>query len=211
MGAARPGCSWQAIMEDRGVPAATSHGSGAWGNPVSRVHRKGTTMNNESYDILRRAVIEALGPRPTPERRRQVAADLRALAEQQARMAARVEARGPDGEPAPRCRRPPGMYVRIRHESDPLTGGRRIRLLLGKQAWSDLGSPERILVQPTGPEIWIVATRAASGLRVETGVGLPGCLVPAGTPLDGLAPGRYAATLRAGALVIGAREEEAGR
>jgi hypothetical protein len=36
-------------------------------------------------------------------------------------------------------------------------------------------------------------------------VGLPGCIVPDGTPLDRLAPGRYAATLRAGALVVGAR------
>lgn len=168
-------------------------------------------MNNDSYDILRRAVIEALGPRPTPERRRQIAADLRALAEQQTRMAERVEARGPDGEPAPQCRRPAGMYARVRHEPDPLTGARRIRLLLGKQAWFELGSPERVLVQPAGAEIWIVPTRAASGLRVETGIGLPGCLTPPGTPLDGLAPGRYSVTLRAGALVLGAREEEARR
>jgi len=182
------------------------------GNPVSpNASIEELRMTSDSYDILRRAVVEALGLRPTPERRRQIAADLRALAEQQTRMAERVEARGPNGEPAPQCRRPAGMYVRIRHEPDPRTGARRIRLLLGKQAWFELGSPERILVQPTGPEIWIVATRAASGLPIETGVGLPGCLAPPGTPLDRLPPGRYAVTLRAGALVIGSREEQAER
>lgn len=168
-------------------------------------------MTNDSYDILRRAVVEALGPRPTAERRRQIAADLRALAEQQIRIAERMEARGPNGEPVPQRRRTPGMYVRIRYEPDPITGERRIRLLLGKQSWFALGSPERILIQPTGSEIWIITAKAGSGLPVATGVGLPGCLTPPGTPLERLAPGRYTVTLRAGALVIGAREGEEAR
>jgi hypothetical protein len=97
------------------------------------------------------------------------------------------------------------MYIRIRHEPDPYTGARRIRLLFGKQIWFDLGSPERIVIQRVGAEIWIVASKGEGGLCLETDVGLPGCIVPDGTPLDRLAPGRYAATLRAGALVVGAR------
>lgn len=163
-------------------------------------------MNSESYDILRRAVVEALGARPAPERRRQIAAELRALAEQQERMAERAEMQRPPDPPERRTERAAGMYIRIRHEPDPRTGARRIRLLFGKQIWFDLGSPERIVIQRVGSETWIVESKGASGLRVETGVGLPGCIVPDGTPLDRLAPGRYAATLRAGALVIGMRE-----
>ena len=162
-------------------------------------------MSSDSYDILRRAVVEALGPRATPERRRQIAAELRALAEQQERMAQRAEDQPAPGESARRTDRAAGMYIRIRHEPDPHTGTRRIRLLFGKQVWFDLGSPQRIVIQRVGAEIWIVASKGEGGLRVETDVGLPGCIVPDGTPLDRLAPGRYAATLRAGALVVGAR------
>ncbi|ABQ92653.1 hypothetical protein [Roseiflexus sp. RS-1] len=162
-------------------------------------------MSSDSYDILRRAVVEALGPRATPERRRQIAAELRALAEQQERMAQRAEDQPTPGESARRTDRAAGMYIRIRHEPDPHTGTRRIRLLFGKQVWFDLGSPQRIVIQRVGAEIWIVASKGEGGLRVETDVGLPGCIVPDGTPLDRLAPGRYAATLRAGALVVGAR------
>ncbi|MGQ9548109.1 MAG: hypothetical protein ACUVSY_04680 [Roseiflexus sp.] len=161
-------------------------------------------MSSDSYDILRRAVVEALGPRATPERRRQVAAELRALAEQQERMAQRAEEQPSRGGSARRTDRAVGMYIRIRHESDPHTGARRIRLLFGEQAWFDLGSPQRIVIQRVGAEIWIVASKGKDGLRVETNAGLPGCIVPDGTPLDRLAPGRYAATLRAGALVIAA-------
>jgi hypothetical protein len=60
-------------------------------------------MSSDSYDILRRAVVEALGPRATPERRRQIAAELRALAEQQERMAERAETQpASDANPAAR-------------------------------------------------------------------------------------------------------------
>jgi hypothetical protein len=80
-------------------------------------------MSSDSYDILRRAVVEALGPRATPERRRQIAAELRALAEQQERMAQRAEdaARALTRIRAPRRARAAGMYIRIRHEPDPHT------------------------------------------------------------------------------------------
>ncbi|NWG19433.1 MAG: hypothetical protein HXY39_03815 [Chloroflexi bacterium] len=169
-------------------------------------------MSSDSYDTLRRAVVEALGSRPAPERRRQIAAELRALAEQQERMALHAEQRAtgasapPAGQAAPETReRSAGMYVRIRHESDPQTGTRRIRLLLGKPIWFELGSPERITIQRVGTEIWIVAARGAGGLRLSTDIGLPGCIVPKGDPLEQLPPGRYAATLRAGALIVGAR------
>ncbi len=165
-------------------------------------------MNSDSYDILRRAVVEALGARPSSERRRQIAAELRALAEQQERMAERAEAQQTPGSTEKRTARSAGMYIRIRHEPDPVSGARRIRLLLGKQAWLELGSPARILVQRVGAAIWIAASKGASGLRIETDIGLPGCIVPDGTPLDRLAPGRYRATLHAGALVIGAQERE---
>ncbi|MGB9754062.1 hypothetical protein [Roseiflexus castenholzii] len=165
-------------------------------------------MSSDSYDIMRRAVVEALGARPTPERRRQIAAELRALAEQQERMAKRAEAQRLPDATERRAAHTAGMYIRIRYETDPHTGARRTRLLFGKQVWFDLGSPERVVIQRVGSEIWIVESKGESGLHVETDIGLPGCIVPDGTPLDRLAPGRYSASLRAGALIIGAQEEK---
>ena len=164
-------------------------------------------MPQDSYDILRRALIEALGPRPAPERRRQVAADLRSLAEQQERMATSAERRAsPTERPAAAgAGRTPGAYIRVGREPDPQTGAMRVRLSLGKQIWFDLGSPERIDVQRAGPEIWIVAVKGSAGYLVGTGGSLPSCIVGSADPLAGLAPGRYAASLRAGALIVGER------
>jgi hypothetical protein len=167
------------------------------------------TMPDESYDILRRALLEALGSRPTPERRRQVAADLRALAEQQERMAARNDQ--PSDAPARRPERAPesagqtaGMYIRVSHEPDRQTGERRVRLSIGRQIWYDLGSPERITVQRAGAEIWIEPTTARTGYLLQSG-SLPTCIVTGSDPLARVAPGRYAASIRAGAIVVGQR------
>src|SRR5262245_60700707 len=97
-------------------------------------------MPDDTYDILRRAVKQALSAHPTPERRRQVADNLRARAEQQERMAASAEtdqasrtASGASGAQQTAQRRQPGMYVRIGHEQDPHTGALRLRIALGRQ------------------------------------------------------------------------------
>src|SRR5690349_3119018 len=110
-------------------------------------------MSDDTYDILRRAILQALGPRPTPERRRQVALDLHSLAEQQQRMAEKAEQgqqlaaeRGTQREPHAPSGRTPGTFIRIGQEQDPLTGVVRVRLSLGQQIWSDLGGPKRIAV-----------------------------------------------------------------
>jgi hypothetical protein len=95
-----------------------------------------------------------------------------------------------------------GMYVRISHEPDRQTGQRRVRLSIGRQIWYDLGSPERITVQRAGAELWIEPTTARSGYELQSG-SLPTCILAAGDPLAALAPGRYAAALRAGAIVVG--------
>ena len=169
-------------------------------------------MPEDSYDILRRALLSALGPRPSPERRRQVAADLRSLAEQQERMAARVpsgqpgiEDRQPRAEPGARASGPAGFYVRIKPEQDPQTGVLRVRLSLGQQVWMAIGSPERIEIQRVGPNIWIVPAAGGAGARLATGAGLPSCVVDRAGPLARLQPGRYAASVQAGALVVGER------
>lgn len=163
-------------------------------------------MAGDSYDILRRALIEALGPRPTPERRREVAADMRSLAEQQERMAARDEGAGAGaaraGRDAPRESQVAGMYVRITHEPDRQTGERRVRLSIARQIWYDLGSPERITVQRAGAEIWIEPTTARAGYLLQSG-SLPTCILAASDPLAAVAPGRYAASIKAGAIVVG--------
>jgi hypothetical protein len=160
-------------------------------------------MTSDSYDTLRRALIQALGPRPSPEQRRQIAADLRSLAEQQERMAER-DAQAPRAN-QPTASRAAGMYIRLNLEPDAQTGAPRIRLSLGKQIWYDLGSPEHIQVQRVGAETWIVAAKDGAGYQLSTAGSLPSCLVDAAGSLSHLRPGRYAASTRAGALVIGER------
>jgi hypothetical protein len=160
-------------------------------------------MSHDSYDILRRALIEALGPRPSPERRRQIAADLRSLAEQQERMATSAERQPETGGRAHASGRTPGMYIRVGREPDPQTGAMRVRLSLGKQVWFALGSPERVEVQRTGPRIWVVEAKGGGGYPVSTAGSLPSCIIAADDPLAGLAPGRYATAMLAGAAVVG--------
>lgn len=163
----------------------------------------------DTYDLLRRAVVEILGPRPTAERRRQLAVDLRAMAEQQERMAAREGGERQSERPAkpavvpPPAARGPGMYVRITHEPDPQTGAKRMRLAIAKQIWYDLGSPERIDVQRTGDEIWIVSATGKSGYSLTGGMSTQSCVVNWNAPLAALVPGRYAAFIRAGAIIVG--------
>jgi hypothetical protein len=169
-----------------------------------------SAMDRDSYDILRRALVEALGPRPTPERRRRVAADLRALAEQQERMAERDTERAsqPPGIADGTGKTPPraaGFYVRIKHEQDPHINVIRIRVSLGHAAWAAIGNPDRIDIQRVGPNIWIVPANGPAGHRLDTGAGLASCLVDMAGPLGQVLPGRYAAMLHAGAIVIGER------
>lgn len=164
-------------------------------------------MTDDTYDLLRRALVQILGPRPTPERRRQIAADLRSLAEQQDRLAsARAAERQPSeqSERAP-SRRPAGAYVRIGYDPDPQTGARRVRLSLGRQCWLDFGAPEQIDVQRVGSEIWIVPLSGKLGYHLSVSMGSPSCIIADTAPLAQFAPGRYAASIRAGALVVGER------
>jgi hypothetical protein len=169
-------------------------------------------MPEDSYDILRRALLDALGPRPSAERRRQVAADLRALAEQQERMAARdmpgasadAGARFPATDAAAPVRAA-GFYMRVKHEQDPHTGALRLRVSLGQAIWNAIGRPERVDIQRTGSEIWIVPATGRGGYQLALGAGLPSCVTAMTGPLAQVMPGRYAATLRAGAIVVGAR------
>lgn len=163
-------------------------------------------MNDETYDQLRRAIIGVLGPRPSPERRVQVAADLRAIADQQERMAAREGGAMPTALAPTAPERIPGKYIRIAYDPDPLTGARRVRLSLGKQIWFDLGNPPRIDVQRVGNAIWIVSALTNKvGYQLQMGGSLPSCIVPDSTPVAQLQPGRYAADMRAGAIVVGER------
>lgn len=167
-------------------------------------------MSEDTYDLLRRAIVQVLGPRPSPERRRQVAGDLRALADQQERLAASSGSRQPVQAPPaaegqPDAQRSPGMYVRISHEPDPQTGNKRVRLSLAKQIWYDLGSPERIDVQPSGGEVWIVPATGKSGYQLASGMSTLSCVVKNGAAVAQFPPGRYAASIRAGAIVIGPR------
>ncbi|MBC8162911.1 MAG: hypothetical protein H7Z42_17010 [Roseiflexaceae bacterium] len=164
---------------------------------------------DDIYDLLRRAVVELLGPRPSPARRRQLAIDLRAMADQQERLAAREipnrsqELSATPAPKPPKVERSPGMYIRITHEPDPQTGAKRMRLAIAKQIWYDLGSPERIDVQRAGDEIWLAPTTGKTGYALTGGMSTQSCVVHWNAPLAVLTPGRYAAFLRAGVIVVG--------
>lgn len=160
---------------------------------------------DETYDILRRALLSALGPKPSPEQRRKVAADLRALAEQQERMAARDAGVAAPSPARAEPERAAGFYVRIGREQDAHTGAVRLRVSIGRSAWAALGSPERVEAQQAGSEIWLVAAKGAAGVLLAVGGGLPSGTMAAAGPLARLPSGRYAVTVRAGALVLGAR------
>lgn len=165
-------------------------------------------MSDDLYDQVRRALVQLLGPRPSPERRLQLARELRALADQQERMAAREGGGAAPAAPAPAAaaERMPGMYIRIAYDPDPLTGARRVRFSIGKQIWFELGSPERIDAQRVGGEIWVVSSLSGKiGYQLMMGGSLPSCIVPDSSPLAQLGPGRYAMRMRAGAAVVGER------
>lgn len=166
-------------------------------------------MAEDSYDVIRRAVVEALGAKPSAEQRRKIAADLRSLADQQVRMAERDEAKAleqtsrvVDGS-GRNTERQPGFYVRIKHEQDPHLQRIRIRVALGQAIWAAIGNPEWVDIQKVGPNVWIVESKKGAGYEIDTRVGLPACVVDMASPVGQFLPGRYRASLHMGAIVLG--------
>lgn len=111
-------------------------------------------------DPIKRAVIGALGPKPTLGARLWFAARLRALADEQERIAnAQGERRIAAGS-VTHARSGPGRqptrFIRVERIEDR-RGRERLRLYVGKALYYAIGSPKRITIQRLGGELRISA------------------------------------------------------
>lgn len=119
-------------------------------------------------DDLKRAVLAALGPKPTPPQRRRIAAVLRGLADEQdqiADAAAREQARPAKERVGARKRgagpgRAPSRFVRIEREESG-----RLHLYVGRGLYYELGSPKRLDVQRLDIHIILSVADGGAGLR----------------------------------------------
>lgn len=167
-----------------------------------------------TLDELKRAVLLALGPRPTPAQRRQIAEQLESLATEQRRVAeaSAAQARRPAAErvrTGPRRAGPgraPSSFVRIERNIDR-RGYERLIVYVGRQCWYDLGSPRRLAVARTGNQVRLEIADGDDGYAVVAPRGhMPHMTVDGARDLLlGLEDGRYGATMHGRMLTIGER------
>lgn len=163
-------------------------------------------------DALRRAIHQALGSRPTPRQRRQLAAQLRELADKQEQIAA-AEQRD-DGRPAARRLRPrsrragpgdtPGNFVRVERRHDR-RGSERLTIYVGRALWYAAGSPQRLDVQRLNGALWLIPADGDNGYSVSVRPGLMPRLRCDGVRdlVDHLSDGRYDAQASSSGIVVG--------
>lgn len=124
-----------------------------------------------------------------------------ALRRQQARPAAeRVTTRKPHAGPG----RAPSTFVRIMIEPWGRDGRPRLRLYVGRALWYAIGSPRRMDLQRIGGRIELRAASGGVGLAFQAGKGMPRAFVDGWADILRLEPGRYAAAVVGGAIVVGA-------
>jgi hypothetical protein len=163
-------------------------------------------------DEIRRAILAALGPRPTPTKRRQIAEQLRQRADEQERLAAAEERSGhrvrqarPAGEPGRTGGRPRGSGGRfLRFEE--ATPGNSGTLHVAAALWHALGDPARLDIQRAGSRLVLRPCEWPRGYAVTLPSGARG-----GNPRMrigaeaadalGLAEGRIGAEVEGGAIV----------
>jgi hypothetical protein len=147
-----------------------------------------------------------LGLRPSPARRRSLAATLRAVADQLDHLAEideRQATRGASARPRGPGRRA-GDFVRL--AEDRVHRKTRLRLYIGRQLWYALGRPARVDIQRVGGTLRLIPATGDAGWALSTKSGIPRMFV--GQDLDDLLRldlGRDAATIVGEAIVIGAR------
>lgn len=168
-------------------------------------------------DPLRRALLAQLGPRPTSASRRQLAAALRALADEQERLAdadtrnGHVVRRAQIAEQAARQKtgRPKGSGARfVRVEARETGHGAYIHL--GRALWQELGEPERLDIQRVGGAVRLTPCDGSAGYRfTHAPNGMPKCTIGQDA-LDALRldERRYTARIEAGAIVIDATADQ---
>jgi hypothetical protein len=159
-------------------------------------------------DPLKRAALAALGPRPSPAARRRLAARLRALADEQERIAAaqaEQQARPAGDRLTPRARRAgpgrtPATFVRVERAAEGRERRERLRLYIGRALWYAIGSPARIDVQRLGGEVRI---GPGDEYAIVSGNGIPRCIADGSADLlRDLDDGRHPAEVRGRQLIV---------
>lgn len=160
---------------------------------------------------MRRALLSLLGPRPTAALRRQLAAELRELADDQERLA---DADTRSGHIVRRARiaqeaaqqktgRPKGSGARfVRVEARETGHGAYVHV--GRALWQELGEPRRMDIQRVGGTVRMAPCSDGVGYRfTRPPNGMPKATIGQDA-LDalGLIERRYPATIAAGAIVF---------
>jgi hypothetical protein len=160
---------------------------------------------------LRRALLAALGPRPSAAHRRELATLLRQLADEQEQIAeadtrsGHVVRRSQIQAEAARQKtgRPKGSgarFVRV----EPRATGFGAYVHVGRALWQELGEPARMDIQRLGAAVRLTPCGDGAGYRFTRGPnGMPKCTIGQDA-LDalGLIERRYDARIEAGAIVF---------
>lgn len=159
-------------------------------------------------DALKAAIIAAKSPAQfgaLAAELETIAAELRGRADAQRRQQARPAAE----RATPRKRhagpgRAPSAFVRVAHEPWGRDGRPRLRLYVGRALWYAIGSPARMDLQHIAGRIELRAASGDAGMAFLAGKGMPRAFVDGWADVLRLEPGRYAAEVVGGAIVIGA-------
>jgi hypothetical protein len=163
-----------------------------------------------SDDPLRAALLAALGKRPSIALRRQLAEQLRALADEREHLLAaesRQLAKPVAERLAPRSRgggRPSTPWIRIERYERSLAYVDEVRVKLSRALYHAAHEPKRLDPQRIGADLCLISASGDAGYHVTITVG--GIWINASGARDllaDLADGRYAAEMRAGMIVIG--------
>lgn len=164
---------------------------------------------------LRAAILAILGARPIPARRRALADQLQALADEQWELAAADERVGhvarraalDQARPGARGGRPKGSGARFIRVEEP-HGEYSGRVHIGRALWQELGEPVRLDVQRIGSRLELRPVESGGYSVTRPRNGMPRFSVGQET-LDTLrvTAGRYRAEVRGGAIVVGVQLE----
>ncbi len=100
--------------------------------------------------------------------------------------------------------RPPEAFVRFRRRRDR-HHKQRLELTIGRELWYRLGKPERVVVEQRRHRLLIAPSKDIGGKKLHVTNSSPRTWAPASLNVE---PGRYAAKIRYGVIVVGEREPE---
>ncbi|MBC8161870.1 MAG: hypothetical protein H7Z42_11685 [Roseiflexaceae bacterium] len=100
--------------------------------------------------------------------------------------------------------RKPELYVRLQRRKNS-KGLAQLELQLGRAAWYALDRPERVALEWHGDQVRVVPDQADGWKLHIRQYATPRCWLPGDIDLEA---GRYAVTVRNGAIVLGVKEQD---